>query len=607
MLIPKILSSMANLPLLISASTRMLSEDPVHFLIQIARRTPRPLREKLSQTTHAPTPDTLAHTLWALALDRTDTLTQEDEPKALRRNPLPRLLPHAFSPSLTHALTNRLRIQQGLPPHAPYSLNDMARYEWKKGNIRRALKLARGKLHARYHAHAHVLTPGFSPKIQPLPIKLQPIQPHRSSQHPHAKEHNPPHPLNVLHILTNSLPWTQSGYSLRTHHILTAQKRVGINVEALTRPAYPITIGCIHANTTDTIDTITYRRILPTHLPATEDKRLTQHATHILTHAQTHGAHILHTTTPFPNAIAVNAAAHALNIAWVYEMRGELEKTWLAAQRPETQKELKNSDYYRLMRARETHMARAANAVIALSQTQRESLIQRGIPAERIHVIPNAVDDELLHIPRDPHNARKILKLPEGFWVGCISALVDYEGIDTLLKALAQRIHDGSPIRCAIVGDGVSRPHLIALAHELHINDRVIFTGKVTPHDVTTWYQALDVFVIPRKDTDVTRAVTPIKGLQAMALGIPQVVSDLPALVEVGAANGQGLTVPAENPHALANALEKLENDPALCATLGARGREAARERTWTENARRYKQLYYDLVSAENSGSADMM
>ncbi len=86
-----------------------------------------------------------------------------------------------------------------------------------------------------------------------------------------------------------------------------------------------------------------------------------------------------------------------------------------------------------------------------------------------------------------------------------------------------------------------------------------------------------------------------------------QIVSDLPALVEVGAANGQGLTVPAENPDALAQALEQLENDPALRATLGARGREAARERTWAENARRYKQLYYDLVSVENSGSIDMM
>lgn len=595
MLIPKILSSMTNLPLLLSTTTRMLSEDPLHFLIQIARRTPGSLRDKLSQTPHTPTPSTLAHTLWALALDRTDTLVQEDKPKALRGSPL------------THALTNRLRIQQGLPPHAPYSLNDMARYEWKRGNIHRALKLASGKLHARYQAHARVLAPGFTPEIQSLPIKHQPKQSHRISQHSHLKRHNPPRALNVLHILTNSLPWTQSGYSLRTHHILTAQKRAGINVEALTRPAYPINIGYVHANTSDTIDTITYRRILPTHLPATEDKRLTQHATHILTHAQAHGAHVLHTTTPFNNAIAVNAAARALNIAWVYEMRGELEKTWLATHRPEVQEELKNSDYYRLMRARETDMARAANAVIALSHTQRASLIQRGIPAERIHVIPNAVDDELLHIPRDPHNARRNLKLSDGFWVGCISALVDYEGIDILLKALAQRIHDGSPIRCAIVGDGVSRPQLIALTHELRINDRVIFTGKIDPHDVTTWYQALDVFVIPRKDTDVTRAVTPIKGLQAMALGIPQIVSDLPALVEVGAANGQGLTVPAENPDALAQALEQLENDPALRATLGARGREAARERTWAENARRYKQLYYDLVSVENSGSIDMM
>lgn len=76
-------------------------------------------------------------------------------------------------------------------------------------------------------------------------------------------------------------------------------------------------------------------------------------------------------------------------------------------------------------------------------------------------------------------------------------------------------------------------PALKDLAKELGVEARVRFVGKVPQDEVVPWYKSLDIFVVPRLDCPVCRTVTPVKPLAAMALGIPVVASDLPALREV--------------------------------------------------------------------------
>ena len=89
------------------------------------------------------------------------------------------------------------------------------------------------------------------------------------------------------------------------------------------------------------------------------------------------------------------------------------------------------------MRQRETEMARRADHLIVLSTTQREDMIERGIPAKKISVIPNSVDSALLTRPRDTTAAQTSLGLEPGFWVGSVTAVVDYEGLPTLLRSVA--------------------------------------------------------------------------------------------------------------------------------------------------------------------------
>jgi glycosyltransferase involved in cell wall biosynthesis len=114
------------------------------------------------------------------------------------------------------------------------------------------------------------------------------------------------------------------------------------------------------------------------------------------------------------------------------------------------------------------------------------------------------------------------------------------------------------------------------------------------PRDLTPLYhQALDVFVVPRKDLEVTRAVTPLKPVEALASARPVVGSDLPALREIVEDGGNGLLARAEDPDGLAQLVAALLVDVSLRADLGGAGREGVLQtRTWKSNARLYSDAY---------------
>lgn len=393
--------------------------------------------------------------------------------------------------------------------------------------------------------------------------------------------HNRTTTPRVLFVLTNSVPFTQSGYTERSHRTLQALARAGVCVEAVTRLAYPVLVGKLPRRATQTIDGITYNQLLPARYPVSLPERDNQSVEMIVRHARAMKATVLHTTTDFKNALVVSRAAEILGIPWIYEVRGELESTWLSRRPKEEQAEAKRSEFYQLTRAQETTAMQAASAVIALSQIAQEQFIARGVPAEKITVVPNAVDSELVGMKYDQREIRKELGLNDGPLVGTVTSVVDYEGLDDFLRALV----DLPKVRGLIVGDGTARPALEQLASELGIADRVTFAGRQPAETIWKWYAALDVFVVPRKDTEVCRVVTPLKALTAQALGVPVVTSDLPALREV--TGGVAEYVSAEHPQDLAFGVSRAVED-----RQGAQGIVWAEKRTWGTNAEIIAGLY---------------
>jgi glycosyltransferase involved in cell wall biosynthesis len=106
----------------------------------------------------------------------------------------------------------------------------------------------------------------------------------------------------------------------------------------------------------------------------------------------------------------------------------------------------------------------------------------------------------------------------------------------------------------------------------------------------------LDAFVVPRTPDRVCQLVTPLKPVEAMASGLPVVVSGVRALSEIVNDKVTGLVSAPLDPAALADTLQTALDNPELRAELGANAREwVARDRTWAHNAARYREAYARL------------
>lgn len=557
-----------NAPTIALSGVRSLAHDPVMFGMQVTRRFAG-LRSVLDDLTGRgeSRAATLLH-LWSAG--EQDALTEQ-----LQRD--------AASVEGLGVVGAEIATAAG---HPDLVVDDVrlrpiarARAAWMLGDVKTAFALvpSRSRYAKTLVAERAMMTPGMR-----LSVGVGDAEAHGDT---------------VLHVLTNSLPHTQSGYTIRSHNVLLAQREAGLAVEAVTRPGYPLVTGSIDAQAADVVEGISYARVLPAILASQPDRRLQQHARAIVRIGA--GARLLHTTTNYANAIAVQAAAGVLGIPWAYEVRGMQEQTWIATlHSAEARERAAHSERYRLIRAREAQLASASDVVFTLSEGMRQDLISRGVDGESVHVMPNGIPAARLEQPCDlPSDARADLGLPrDGFWVGALSSLVGYEGFDTLIDAVKRMRASGTDVRLLLVGDGVERPALVQQAADL--GEAAVLPGRVDAAQAQRYLSALDVVVVPRRDLEVTRSVAPLKPIEALAAGKPLLVSDLPPLTETIGDElvAAGCAVAPSDAGALADALTRLSGDEALRNRLGELGRARAATRTWEHAGERYAEHYARLT-----------
>ena len=214
-----------------------------------------------------------------------------------------------------------------------------------------------------------------------------------------------------------------------------------------------------------------------------------------------------------------------------------------------------------------------------------------------MRLAPNGVGGPFTEEPGDKAAARRRTGLPaDRFLVGTVTSVVDYEGLDDLVRAVDIARESVPSVLAVIVGDGVARPGLQQLVSDLGLQAHVKFCGRVDRSEAVEYFRSLDVLVVPRKDRTVTRAVTPLKPVEALASRTTVVASDLPALREVIHDGETGLLIPPDDPKSLADALVKLARDPEIRERLATAARNwALKNRTWAvtakETVRRYGEL----------------
>jgi glycosyltransferase involved in cell wall biosynthesis len=390
------------------------------------------------------------------------------------------------------------------------------------------------------------------------------------------------------------LPSTSAGYTIRTQEIALGQRAAGMDPHVSTRIGFPVTAGSIDGRAAVTVDGVPYHRLLPWAMPGRMDRLYQAHLARAARLTGRLRPAVLHAASNYANAVIALALRDATGLPVLYEVRGFWEDTWLS--RHTGAADLTLSDRYVRTRALETHCMTAADLVVTLGEAMRDEIIGRGVPAENVIIVPNGVSEQFLRpLPDDGGRLRASLGIQPGeHVVGLVSSLVAHEGIGTLLDAVKILGERGVRARALIVGDGPERTALQRQAAALGLD--AVFTGRVPSARVRDYHAVLDVFVVPRTPDRVCQLVTPLKPVEAMASGLPVVVSSVRALAEIIADRETGLLFPPLDSGALADQLQQLIASPALRAKLGSAARDwVARDRTWGHNADRYRAAYQRL------------
>jgi PEP-CTERM/exosortase A-associated glycosyltransferase len=398
--------------------------------------------------------------------------------------------------------------------------------------------------------------------------------------------------LRILHVLDHSIP-LHSGYTFRTRSILQEQRALGWETYHVTSPKQ----GAVR-QAREEVDGLAFYRTEPASgalakLPVLNQLAVIDAlAARLLEVAQEVKPDLIHAHSPALNAVAALRVGRKLGIPVVYEIRAFWED---AAVDHGTSKEW--GLRYRLTRGMETWALKRVNAATTICEGLRAEIVSRGIPAQKIEVIPNAVDigDFSTDGVRDEALALE-LGLAGRTVLGFIGSFYAYEGLDILLNALPAMLAKRPEIRVLLVGGGPQDAALRRQAQELGIAEHVIFTGRVPHSEVQRYYNLVDVLCYPRHKMRLTDLVTPLKPLEAMAQGRLMVASDVGGHKELIEDGRTGVLFKAGDAQALAAKVLALLDAPQQWPELRQRGRRFVEaERNWAASVARYKNVYGGL------------
>ena len=284
-------------------------------------------------------------------------------------------------------------------------------------------------------------------------------------------------------------------------------------------------------------------------------------------------------------------------IPFVFELANPLEQEW------ETYKIMQQKPlpvlylFTRFSKFLNMRLLHQADLVLPINQWLKDDLTKhKGIPGSKVMPISVGVDAKEFR----GRDGREII---EEYQLSS-SRVVIYEGVldkirnlSILLQAFSKVKRERQGVKLLIVGDGDDKENLQNLAHELGIQDEIIFTGRVPQSEVPDFIAAADIGVSPIPPLSFYKLSSPIKLFEYMAMAKPVVANEeILEQKDVLEQSGGGILVPF-TPEALAQAIVELVDNPQKAAEMGQKGREwVMKNRSYEILARQVEEKYLELV-----------
>ena len=223
-----------------------------------------------------------------------------------------------------------------------------------------------------------------------------------------------------------------------------------------------------------------------------------------------------------------------------------------------------------------------ASLIVVVSPHLKRRIVEQGITAEKILVLPNAVNREEFATPAEGDAVRQRWHLHGSVVIGFVGWFVAWHRLESLIDAVVALSRSHPEVRLLLIGEGGLRDALTAAARHHGILDKVIFTGAVPHTEIPAHIAAMDIAVVPHSN----EYRSPIKLFEYLGQGKAVVAPRTEPMEMVVRDRVNGVLFEPGSPEGLREALAMLVVEPELRARLGAQARRDVLERhTWGHNA----------------------
>ena len=390
----------------------------------------------------------------------------------------------------------------------------------------------------------------------------------------------------IVHILDHSVPY-RDGYATRAQQIIINQKGLGFNPVVVTSDRHEPAI----VYETEEIDDVLYYRSSKKiknmkYLPVYRDIRTVIDLSRVLDRVVLQEKpDILHAHSPLLTGYAALKISRKYNIPIVYEVRALWEDAAV-----DQGKMKEDSMKYKLIRFLETQLAQRVDRVVVISEHLKNEFVERKIKKKKIYVVPNGVNVEKFSVSqkKDQYLLEKY-NLSGKIVLGFIGSFYHFEGLEFLVQAFSE-IKKGNFV-LMLVGSGEKFTAVQHLVQRLGLNNSVILPGRVDHDEVAKYYSVMDIMIYPRLSKRITELVTPLKPLEAMAMGKSILASDVGGHKEL--IGDAGFFFKKENAEDLLGKIKKIAGNMDDCHSYSIKARKyVCAEKTWKKSIELYDLIY---------------